>query len=324
MKEAFTNVRPACDFQGVLSDEASVVVVNGRMEAYNKFLSVSQPCDLPDFAVPATDFDFALRKVEDPTVKVTDANVILKGGGTTRVRRLPERAPLLKPDIDTQPIADLADLMAAIDDVFPFTEGDPARPWSEGARFDDTTVTATNSIVLCQATLASASGLTGVTISRPALGYMRLRRADLKAWGVSERGILLEFEDGAWAFAARMTMEMPDSAVGLVQTVNDWTGLVPIKNEYRNAFLSAAEWADGTDDTATVFTDHVQAGRLSSEHDEPAETELGDPDVPAVFSAKSLVAVMSVADQIAFDRFPQPVPFKTKRGSTGLLAGRTS
>jgi hypothetical protein len=324
MKEAFAKVRPACDFQGVLSEEASVGVVNGRMEAYNKFLTVSQPCDLPDFSVPATDFDFALRKVENPKINLTDANVIMKGGGTTRVRRLPERVALKKPNIETHEIKDLDDLLGAIDDVYPFTEGDPARPWSEGARFDDSTVTATNSIVLCQATLASASGFEGVTVSRLALSYIRQRRADLKAWGVSERGILLEFTDGAWALASRMTTEMPDAAVGLVQGINDWGGLATVEPAYRNAILLAADWADGTDDTASIYTDRIQAGRLSSEHDEPAETELGDPDVPAVFAAKALVAVMSVADQIAFDRFPSPVPFKTKRGSSGLLAGRTS
>ena len=324
MKEAFANVRPACDFQGVLSDEAAVAVVNGRMEAMNRFLTVSQPCGLPDFAVAAGDLDFALRKVEDPSVNVTDSNIILKGGGTTRVRLLPTRKPFTKPDVETHPIKDLADLMGAIDDVYPFTEGDPARPWSEGARFDDTTVTATNSVVLCQAVLESACGFDGVTVSRSALTYIRLRRAHLKAWGISERGLLLEFDDGGWAFASRMTMEMPDAAVGLVNMINDWSGLAQVEPAYRNAVLAAAEWADSTDDTTTVFADRVQAGRLSSEHDEPAETNLTDPDVPAVFAAKALVAVMSGADQIAFDRFPNPVPFKTKRGSRGMLAGRTT
>tara|TARA_R110000787_G_scaffold285286_1_gene400584 strand:- start:782 stop:1756 length:975 start_codon:yes stop_codon:yes gene_type:complete len=324
MKEVFANVRPACDFQGVLSDEAAVAVVNGRMEAYNKFLTVSQPCVLPEFAVAAADLDFALRKVENPTVKVTDSNVILTGGGTTRVRLLPARKQLVKPDIQTTPIKNLADLLGAIDDVYPFTEGDPARPWSQGARFDDMTVTATNSIILCQAELASASGFDGVTISRPALTYIRLRRADLKAWGVSKNGILLEFEDGGWALASRMTMEMPAAAVTLVKKVNDWEGLRVVEQDYRHAVLSAAEWADGTLDTTSIYSDRIQAGRLSSQHDAPAVTELADPDVPAVFAAKALVAVMSVADQIAFDRFPSPVPFTTKRGSRGLIAGRTN
>lgn len=324
MKAAFANVRPACDFQGVLSDEAAVGVVNGRMEARNKYLTVSQPCDLPEFTVSASDLVFALSKVESPTINVTEANVIMKGGGTTRVKRMAARPALVKPEFGTSPFEDLDDLMGAIDDVYPFTEGDPARPWSEGARFDDLTVTSTNSIVLCQATLASSCGFHGVTLSRPALSYMRQRRADLKAWGVSDRGIMFEFNDGGWCLASRMSMEMPDAAVGLVNTINDWSGLATVNDDYRHAIVSAAEWADGTDDTASIYEDRIQAGRLSSEHDEPAVTELGDPDVPAVFAAKALVAVMSVADQIAFDRFPLPVPFKTKRGSSGLLAGRTS
>jgi len=306
---------------GVLSDEASVGVVNGRMEAFNKQLMVSVPCDLPDYSVAVVDLDFALRKVTDPTVKVTDANLILKGGGTTRVKRLVNRDPLKKPDIETAPIENLDDLMGAVDDVFAFTEGDPARPWSEGARFDGNTVTATNSVMLCQAKLASSSGLDGVTVSRAALAYMRQRREDLKAWGVSERGIMIEFSDGSWAVAGRMAMEMPDAAVSLVQTaINDWEGMRDVDGEYRGAFLRAADWAS---ELIKIYPDRLLTGRHSSEHDEPAETELGDAE-EAVFAAKSLVTVMAVAATVGFDRYPRPVPFTTVRGSQGLIAGRTS
>jgi len=321
MKEAFSKVRPACDFQGVLSDEAALNVTGGRMEAKNNHLKVSQPCGLPDFAVSANDFDFAMRKVEDPSINVTDANVILKGGGTTRVKRATGREAFKKPAIETHKIEDLDDLMGAIDDVYPFTEGDPARPWSEGARFDDKTVTATNSVVLCQATLASSSGLEGVTVSRAALSYMRQRRAEIVSWGVSERGLLLEFNDDSWCLASRMSMEMPDAAVNLVTSINDWSALQVIEPEYRGAYFRSAEWAD---ELISVYSDKLCSGRLSSEHDEPAETNLGDLEGPAVFAAKPLVSVMLVADQIGFDRFPTPVPYITKRGSKGLIAGRTS
>ena len=318
MHKTFSLVRPACDFAGVLSDDAAVGVIDGRMEAYNKYLSVSQPCDLPEFNVPVVDLDFALRKVTDPTVKVTDANVMLKGGGSTRVRRMGVRSALRKPDIQTIPIANRVDLMGAIDDVFAFTEGDPARAWSEGARFDGTTVTATNSIMVCRAELASACGFEGVTVSRQALAYMRLRRADLKAWGVGPNGILLEFEDGAWALASRMAMEMPDAAVTLVDSIDDWEDLQDVTPEMQGAIMRAGDWAD---DMVSIYPDRIFAGRFSSEHDEPAEIIVGE-KVPALFAAKSAVTVISVADQIAFDRYPNPVPFTTKRGSKGLLAGR--
>lgn len=321
MKEVFANVSPATDPQGVLSDEASVGVINKRMEAYNKHLSVSQPCDLPNFNVPVSDFAFAMRKVENPKLKVTDANVTLTGGGTTRVRRLGDRTALKKPDIATTPIADIDDLLNAIDDVFPFTEGDPARPWSEGARFDGNLITATNSVMLCQAELVSSSGFNGVTVSRAALAYIRQRRADLKAWGASERGILLEFADGGWALATRMTMEMPDSALNIIKMVNDWEDFQVVDDSYRGAFMRAADWAS---ELLSVFPDRLLAGRLSSEHDEPVDTNLGDHAGPALFASKSLVTVVSTASQIAFDRYPHPVPFVTKRGSKGLIAGRTS
>lgn len=318
MKDVFALVKPACDMQGVLSAEASVNVVGGRMEAFNKFLTVSQPCDLPDFAAPIHDLDFALRKVTDPRVSVTNSNVMIKGGGTSRVPLAPMRAAFVKPDIETHKIADVADLLAVIDEVYPFTSGDPARPWSLGARFDDATVTATNSVMLCQATLANASPFEAVTISREALAYMRQRRDGLVSWGVGEKGILLEFSDGAWALAARMSMEMPDLAVSLIDNaIESWDDLVEVGPAYRASFAVAAEWAA---DEIDIYPDKIVASRLSSEHDEPADTALSTES--AKFAADSLATVMSKAQSIAFHHFPKPVPFVTERGSRGLLAGR--
>lgn len=321
MQDIYELVKPAADVHGVLSDSASVGVVAGRMEAFNKFLAISQPCDLPDFNCSVKEFDFALRKTADPKLKVTAANVTLSGLGTTRVPRLVDRTPMKKAPITVTEIADVEDLMAAIDDVFPFTEGDPARPWSAGARFDGTLITATNSTMLCQAELASSSGFDGVTISRQALAYMRQRRADLKAWGVSERGLLLEFKDGAWALASRMAMEMPDAAVSLLRMINDWSELQDVDDSTKGAFLRVAEWADKL---ISVFPDKLFAGHLTSEHDEPVEINLGDNAGPAKFSASALTTVVSAASQIGFDRYPTPVPFITKRGSKGLIAGLTS
>jgi len=318
MKQTFNSVRPACDLASILSDEASLSVVDGRMEAFNKELIISVPCEGPDFCVPVVDFEFAMRKHEDPTIKITEKNVILDG--TTRVRRLTERKSFKKPNIDTKPVADVLDLLATINDVFPFTEGDQARPWSFGARFDNKTVTATNSIMFCQAELDADAGFAGFTVSRTGLAYMRLRGAALKAWGIGDRGLLLEFDDGGWALVSKMAMEMPDAAVGLVNTINNWRDMQQVDEAYRNAFTSAGEWAD---DVLTVFPDRVYAGRLSTEHDEEVETNLGDRE-KAMFATKNLVTVMSVAKEIAFDRYPQPVPFVTERGSKGLIAGRSS
>lgn len=322
MKEAFAIVRPACDFAGVLSDDAAISVVGGRLEAFNNELMVSHPCDLPEFCVASSELDFALRKVTDPKVNVTASNVTLTGGGTTRVPLLPTRKAFVKPDIETNKIADIDDLVSAIEEVYPFTIGDPARPWSEGARFDDTTVTATNSIMLCQAELGSSSGFEGITLSRTALAYILQRREALKAWGVSERGVLLEFDDGGWALVSRMAMEMPDAAVSLIcNAVNDWSGMQDVDEDYRAAFMKASEWGS---EVLQVHPDHVLAMHGKSEHDEPATTNLGDFEGHAIFENKSLTTVVSSAATIGFDRYPGPVPFTTQRGSRGLIAGRTS
>jgi len=316
LQSTFALVKPACDMAGVISADASVGVVEGRMEAHNRHMLISQPCDLPDFNVPVVDLDFALRRYDDPEMKLTDANLILEG--KSRVKRMPERKPNARSVIETHEI-DPTSLLAAFQDILPFTIGDPARPWSEGARIDGDTITATNSTMLCQATLDHGTHFEGVTLSRPLIKYILQRGHDLKAWGVSEKGILLSFKDGGWVQGYRMTAEMPDAAVSLLdKAVTEWGDLRECDDDYKAAFLRAGAWST---DVLTVFPDKIYAGRYSSEHDEPAETNMDCPD-GAMFTAKNIAAVMERAASIGFDRFPSPVPFTTTFGSRGLIAGR--
>lgn len=315
MKEAYTKLRPACDFAGVLVDEASLAVTHGRLEAYNKNLMVSIPFEGPTFTVPVVDFDFSMRKHEDPKIKVTDKNVILDG--KTRVKRLADRAPIKRPDIGCNPIPNVEDFLDALDDVYPFTMGDKARAWSEGARFDGNMITATNSVVLIRAELGADCGLEGVTLSRSAISYMRLRRAELEAWGISDRGLMLEFSDGSWALAARMSMEMPDAAVMMVDNL-DYSDLPELPTHDAANILKTIEWSD---DIVTLFPDKVYAGRYSTDHDEKVTLDLGEAE-QAIFGAKALEAVVLKASHVGFNCFPNPVPFITTRGSKGLLAGR--
>lgn len=320
MKDTYEKIRPACDFAGVLSDDASLSVVNGRFEAFNKSLTASVPVEgVPDFSVAAVDFDFAIRKHDElKSWNVTEKNVILDG--KTRVKRTPERAALKKPEVETKPIPNLEDFFNALDDVYPFTMGDKARAWSEGARFDGTKITATNSIVLLQAELDEHCGFDGVTVSRAALAYMRQRRAELEAWGMGDRGLMLEFSDGSWAFAVKMAMEMPDAAVSMVDQL-DYDNLDELTTHDAAMIQKTIEWAD---DVVTLFPDKVYAGRYSTDHDEKLESiDLGGAE-KALFGAKALSAVVEKASHVGFNRFPQPVPFKTMRGSRGLIAGRSN
>ncbi len=317
MQKVFSLVRPACSFSAVLAEEVSVGVINGRMESTSRTLTISQPCDLPDFNVSSVDLDNALRRLDDPSVKLTDANVIL--GASTRIKRMEERTPLERPDVEALPIADVENLLALIDDVFPFTEGAQDRVWSRGARFDGKRITATNSVSMCQGELTNDSGLEGVTLSREALEYMRLRRADLKAWAWFEGGLLLDFEDGAWAIASKMAMEMPDKAIGLVDSVvTSWEDMQEVTDGYRAGIVRAADWAD---DVIEIRSDKVHANKLSTEHDEHLMSNVGDNE-SVLFGTKDLVTVIAVAAFIGYNRAPQPTPFKTKNGSRGLIASR--
>lgn len=321
MKEAFAIVRPACDFAGVLADSAMLNIVDGRMEAFNSVLQVSHPTDLKNMTLPAIDFDFSLRKVTElKSHKLTDTYLTLKGanGSTTRIKRMPNAGALKKPDIKTKKIKDVPDLLAVLSDVFAFTVGDQARPWSEGARFDLKQVTATNSVVLCQAELKNASPFEGLTIPRAGLAYIVQRGEALSRWGWNDGSIMLEFEDGGWALVSRMSMEMPDAAVGLLSSINDWTGFREVDLAYRAAVDRAIEYADKA---VEVRSDCIYGARYSLEHKAAAETNLGDLEGSATFDPKNLGVVIAAAAEIGFDRYPNPVPFVTKRGSRGVIAG---
>lgn len=321
MKKEFSLIRPACDFAGVISTDASVHILNGRMEAANKQLIVSQPVkDLPDMTVTAVDLDFVLRKMPDVVsvnVGSTFASLKPSTGSATRIKLMPNGSPYKKPAIETKLISDIAGLLKGIDEVLPFAVGDATRPWSEGARFDGTTITATNSTMLISHQLAEHSGLEGVTVSREALNYIAQRGDALKAWGASDRGILLEFHDDGWALVARMSMEMPDNAVTMIRGINDWSDMHVVDDDYRAALTFTSDFAEKA---VEIHADKIFGARYTSEHDEPAETNLGDID-KAVFDPKNLLIVARVANEIGFNRFPNPVPFTTAGGSRGLIAG---
>jgi len=321
MREQFALVKHACDFQAVLDADAAVTVKEGRLQAKNAIMAVSIPVDAKDFSVTGVDLDFAFRKVPDAELSVGASYVTLKSkNGNTRLKRLSAEREVTKPDIETSPIADPEDLGDALDDVWPFTEGHPSRPWSSSARFDGCRITATNSTVLLRSELRQSSGLHGVTLPRAVVDYIRLRRADLEAWGHDKRSVLLEFRDGSWAHAARMNPEMPDQAVHMVDSVNDWTGLQSIGDQYRSAFMSAVGYSDGF---IEINPNHIYTTLRHIEHSESLDTNLGDLENSALFGTKDLTAVMSRAQEIGFDRYPSPVPFRTARGSLGLIAGRT-
>lgn len=317
IKQYFELVRPACDFAGVLADSASVNVVGGRMEAFNGVLQISQPVEaIPDFAVAAVELDYALRKVAEPEVKVTKARVSLSG--STHMRRMDDRGPLKKPDIETFEVENVPDLLGALNDVFPFTVGDKAKPWSEGARFDGESITATNGVMLIQATLESASPFKGITIPRAGLAYLMKRGEDLTRWGASNASILFEFSDGSWAAVQRMSMEMPDNAVAILSSINDWSDMREIDEKF---FLIASKAAVIAEKEVQVHSDHVFGGRYTLEHNPKVDTDLGDLEGPATFDPKAFLIVLEAADHVGFNRYPNPVPFTTKRGSRGLIAG---
>lgn len=321
MLDQFLLVRPACDFQGVLASEVAISSTQGRLEAANRELMISVPTDAPEFSASATDIDRALRRPELKSVKITKANVIVTNvTGSVHVKRLENRAkPFDKPEVETEEVEDLEDLLDALRDVVGFTEGDVTKPWSRGARFDGRLITATNALSLIQAELAKTTPFSGLTMSRAAILYILQRGGSLTRWGTNDRGFLFEFDDDSWAFASFLAMEMPDNAVQFVQSINDWSGMQPVDDKYRAGASEAIYWAEKSVD----FTPTKIIGRMwSSEFTAPLKSEMGDVE-RASFAPKVLKVVLDRAKELALCRYPSPVPFTTERGSRGIIAPLT-
>lgn len=325
LEVAFDNVRAACDLKAVMPEDANVTVEGGRMFARNAILVASQPVPgMPDFACSATALDYALRKLGPCNISTTPKKVKLEPLAGGKEHFIPlglATAEPKKPSAKTTPIKDVEALVKTIEDVYPFTVGDTSKPWSMGARFDEKTLTATNGVMLCRADLPEPVGFKGLSLPRATLAYIIKRRVALKAWGETSKGILLEFEDGGWAHALRLNAQMPDSAVGLPEKAIDpaaWKHMQKISLEYALKFQSTI---DMTEDVLEVYADKIYGVKLSAEHICELDTTLAEGVEKALFTAKTLIPVILNADEIGFSNYPNPVPFKTRLGSVGLLAG---
>ena len=321
MKDLFALVRPACNFSGVMQDDAAIAVVDKKMIASNGFFTISQPVEFADFEIPSVDLEFALRRLSECEVDITEKSVILKSSNSTiRIKRLAPKLEIKEPAIETKKIKDVKNLLTVLTDILPFTEGSKQREWTRGARIDDKLITATDGITLISSELSESSGFEGVSLPREAIQYILHRGESLKEWGHNQYAVLLRFDDGAWARIARFQLEMPDSALDIVKGIDDWENMQEMAQVYKSALKAVIDYSD---ETVSIHSDHVVTKRFLTEYKADIKTKLADKKKPAHFTSKYLSVVVDAASEIGFNRYPNLVPFKTAIGSRGVIIGRT-
>lgn len=316
MKDLLARVKPACDAKSVMPAEAAISVVNGRIEARSANLRASIPCDLDDFAVAAVDLDFALKRHDDePEFKITADHVTING--CSRLKRVNGIDPLIKPEVDTLPFDDAADLVEVLTEVIPFSQGSSmaTREWTRGARFDGELVTASDTVTLIQSRLKKTSKINGITLRLEALEYLRDHAHHVAALGILNDSLLIEMKDGGWVHMPAFATGMPDSAVDLINNYSGFDTLPEITDEYMGALRRSIDWAD---ETIEIRNDRIITNRYSTEHTEFAESNVEK----QLLDSRHLKTVLAVATHADFAA--QPVLFKTRRDARGLFAVRLS
>jgi len=324
LRDALENLRPAFNLASTVPAETAVVAKGGRVTSENRYMVVSipQPDGLPDLVTAASDLDFAMARMSEfKKVSVASKFATITGEGRAQLRLLDPQEQPTAPQAELRQFSEKekVDLLSALDDLLPFSEGDPARPWSRSMRFDGDTVTACNGTQMAQAYLEVDLGLHGFTLSREGVDYIRLRRRALKGWARVGRALLIEYEDESWSLMAPMGLEMPDQAVGLIsRDAPQWVDLPSVDDEFRLAFKRAMEWAQN-DREVEIHEDRVVVYRGASTYEERVRGPVGD-EVPVLFAPAMIGPVVAKAETLDFSAFPSPGLFTTARGSRGLVA----
>lgn len=314
MMAHWREIRAAVDFSGMLPGHARVVVQDGQLQVRTRSMLITRATTTANCVVAVADLERAVKVAGLCEVHVTARQVTVEGGGARVVLpRLDTETVQPTPPMECVPVGDLCE---AIGDVLPFTAGTSLHPWSTGARIDGDRVTATDSITLIGARLASAVPIAGLTLPRELLTYLLSRRDDVRTIGADDRSVLVTMTDGGSVLGSVLAAGMPDTAVTMVDQY-DYSQVASIGDD-RDALLEAATFAD---DYVTIGPQQVHAMHGGAEYTRAwPRRAVGD---QARFSREPLKLVARYAESVDFSPYPKPALFTTARGSRGLLCGRT-
>lgn len=294
-------------------------IYNGMVKGFNGSLGLCSPIDCKlDVSPKGADFIRAIDACKETiSLHIADNGklVVRSGNFKTFVDcDAPENFPDITPD--GQNIALNSSLLPALRYLEPFIAEDASRPWACGILFDGESAYATNNIVLLQFWLSFQFPS---RICIPASAVRELIRIgdDPSRLQVSDNRLVFHYADGRWLSTQVFEHAWPDVAAVLDREVaaaqapfpdGFWHALeqlLPFTDELGRCYLKG-------DKITTVATPEMAGTSVAI-------------DCPnsGIYNGRHLINLKGIAETIAWEAYPEPVPFYGKESRGKIVGIRT-
>lgn len=315
MLDAIRFVKGAVSKKDFVPALSHFLIKANRITGFNGKLSLSAPISMPEDCCPkAETFVRAVEACADTIeLHLTKAGKlgIRSGKFKAFVDTVPtEQYPGVAPE--GQRVDAHGELLPALAKLYEFSAEDASRPWAAGVLLNGNSAFATNNVVIAECWLGYYFPFR-IIVPRYAIKeilrigeeptHMRLTRTNATFFYEGERWLSTQLVDAEWPDVERMFAAMP--APNTVPPVAPelfpaLETLEPFVDEYMRIYM---------------LGDHV-----STALQDGASVELAVP-AQGAYNIKMLRLLEGVAQQIAFDMYPAPVPWYGKQ-IRGLIAGQ--
>lgn len=292
-------------------------IADGRVISYNGFMALSAPLDLDIRACPkAGTFAKALEACGDTVaVHMTAAGrlAIVSGKFKAYVPCLEDLSHDATPHGDVYEAPE--GLLAALKGLYPFIGEDASRPWAMGAQFHGASVLATNNVVAVE----YWHGMQGMPdCNVPRFAIAEIIRIGQKPISLQTDGRTLTFhyEGDRWLRVNLLDHSWPFDVVG--KMYDRPHNRNPIEPELRDAIDKISAF---TDSPATPLFFMNGSVSTSQTAEDGVWVEVPGLAHTGVYNLRQLDLVTSVATELDWDLYPDPVIFYGDK-MRGLVMGR--
>lgn len=277
-------------------------IKENQIVGYNGKMALGGPVDIDlDITPKATTLVKAISScAETVAMHMTSAGrlAIKSGKFKAYIDCTSEVFPEIRPEGEEYPIRE--GFMKAVKQIAPYMAEDASRPWAAGMLFSDTSIFATNNIILVEKWVGNPFPVK-VNVPRYAIKELIRINEDPIKIQMTDSSITFHFDSGRWLRSQISTLDWPD--IGKI--LNRPSKPKPVSEEFFAAVELLAPFTDESDRIyfkGDIMTTHLE-GELGAAYNHAGLPEVG------VFKAKQLASLNGLIDRIDFSGYPAPCPF---------------
>lgn len=307
-----------------MNDHLKARVVGGRLESSSPFFASSRPTKWPDFVINGPDLPLLLSHPDE--VQVTDETI--KVGSNVEVKRQAPVPALVKPVALMQPPPPLLSPKLTLLHSFCDHSKSKRRELAQQVHLTPKAMVASNG----SCSLCMSAKTPQISLHRDVIRHILRMGAEVCCWGLTEKGLLVEFADTSWIEVTASSSLPSFRPAGTVTS-----SLPLITDEYRKSFLDFLFQAQSNANRSTgkrkgsrvrgvvAHLRYLNQPVRVLEAECLWETSTIKYRAPvktpgargAFFGSKDLQVILQVATRIDFSQ--TPVPFTTGFGGRGML-----